>query len=148
MISIFNPLFDYNFYCNKKLIDQFNDIEISLTEKHLTLMSHILNVHHIWNSRILGMEECYKVFQMLSIHELEDIHYQNQRSTFEIITNTDNFDQRIDYVNSEGKHYTNSIHDILFHIINHSTHHRGQLALVSGQHGIEPLALDYIAYKR
>ena len=148
MNSLFNQLFDYNFYCNKKLIDQFNIADLMPTEKHILLFSHILNAHHIWNARILGIPEKLKVFQIHTINEIGDIHYENQRSSFEIITNTDDFDKRIDYINSEERQFTNTIQDILYHIINHSTYHRGQIAMESRLNGIEPIPLDYIHYKR
>tara|TARA_R110000868_G_scaffold145378_3_gene365567 strand:- start:1316 stop:1762 length:447 start_codon:yes stop_codon:yes gene_type:complete len=148
MKSLFNQLFDYNFYCNKKLIDQFNMSEVNPTEKHVKLFSHVLNAHHIWNARLLGTSEKFSVFQIHSLSDFGDIHYENQRSSFEIVTNTDDFDKRINYQNSEGRQFSNTIQDILFHIINHSTHHRGQIAMESRANGIEPLSLDYIHYKR
>ncbi|QLH28398.1 MAG: hypothetical protein HWD63_02710 [Candidatus Parvibacillus calidus] len=37
--------------------------------------------------------------------------------------------------------------DIIFHIINHSTYHRGQIAMEFRQSGLEPLNTDYIFYK-
>lgn len=148
MNSYFNELFDYNFYCNKKLIDQFNLPEIVQTEKNIMLFSHILNAHHVWNARILGLPENLGVFQIHKINEFADIHYDNQRSSFEIVTNTGDFEKRIDYINSQDRQFTNTIQDILFHIINHSTYHRGQIAIESRWNGIEPLSLDYIHYKR
>jgi uncharacterized damage-inducible protein DinB len=44
--------------------------------------------------------------------------------------------------------FTNTIKDILFHIINHSTNHRGQIAVDFRNNGLEPLVLDYVFYKR
>lgn len=148
MKSFFNPLFDYNFYCNKKLIEQFTDTNCNPTDKHIAWFSHILNTHHIWNARVLGIVPKYEVFQNHDKEGFFDIHYENQRSSFEIITNTDNFDKRIEYVNSKDRQFVNTIHDILFHIINHSTYHRGQIATESRANGIEPLPLDFIHYKR
>lgn len=40
------------------------------------------------------------------------------------------------------------IKDIMFHIVNHSTYHRAQIATELKDHGIEPLKTDYILYKR
>jgi uncharacterized damage-inducible protein DinB len=37
---------------------------------------------------------------------------------------------------------------MLFHIVNHSTNHRGQIAVDFKSNGITPLGLDYIHYKR
>ncbi|MGI9547161.1 MAG: DinB family protein [Flavobacteriaceae bacterium] len=147
MKSFLNQLFDYNFYCNKKLIDECNKLA-KVPEKSHSLFSHILNAHHIWNARILNSEIEYEVWQEHPVKNWGDIHYENQRSSFEIITNTENFEQRIDYENTEGRLYTNTLHDVLFHIINHSTHHRSQIAMDFRNNGHEPIKLDYIFYKR
>lgn len=147
MKVFFNQLFDYNFYCNKKWIEECNKLD-SVPEKSKELFSHILNAHHIWNTRILGRPSELKVWQLHDIKDWGDIHYENQRSSFEIITNADDFEKRIDYENSEGRLFINNLQDILFHIINHSTHHRGQIATNFRINNLEPLPLDYIHYKR
>ncbi|MDP5231368.1 MAG: damage-inducible protein DinB [Cellulophaga sp.] len=148
MKNLFNELFDYNFYCNKKLIEQFESTLDKVQGKNISLFSHILNAHHIWNARLTASTEKFQVFQLHSIKEFADIHYDNQRTSFEIITNINDFEKRIDYENSEGRQFANTAKDILFHMINHATYHRGQIATESRNNNIEPLALDYIIYKR
>lgn len=147
MKVFFNQLFDYNFYCNKKLIETCSVIA-NTPEKSIELFSHVLNVHHRWNAVLTGKAPEYAVNQIHSVREWGDIHYENQRSSFEITTTTDDFEKRIDYENDEGRLFTNTVQDILFHIINHSTHHRGQIALDFRKNGLEPLQLDYVFYKR
>jgi uncharacterized damage-inducible protein DinB len=145
--AFFNQLFDYNFYCNKKFIEVCTAIDI-VPQKSVSLFSHILNAHHIWNARIENRKPVYTVFQLHEVKEWGDIHYENQRGSFDITSNTDDFDKRIDYENSEGRLFTNTIHDILFHIINHSTYHRGQIAIDFRLNNFEPITTDYIFYKR
>lgn len=147
MKIFFDQLFDYNFHCNKKLIE-LCDGKADIPEKSVELFSHLLNAHHIWNSRILGERPMYEVWQKHPINVWGDMHYENQRSSFDITSEADDFDRRIDYENSKGRLFTNTLQDILFHIINHSTHHRGQIMMDLRQNNIEPLPLDYIFYKR
>ncbi len=147
MKIFFNQLFDYNFYCNKVLIEACVTMK-NVPEKSIQLVSHILNAHHIWNARVIGKKGQYEVFQIHEVSKWEDIHYENQRTSFEITTNTDDFEKRIDYENTEGRLFTNTLQDVLFHIINHSTHHRGQIAMDFRTNGIEPIPLDYVFYKR
>ena len=147
MRSLFNQLFDYNFYCNKKIIEAALAMDAP-PKRSMELFSHILNAHHIWNKRLLHEDWIYEVWQLHEIKDWEDIHYENQRTTFEIITNTDDFTQRVDYKTTEGRVFANELKDILFHIINHSTHHRGQIAVDLRQNKTEPEKLDYIFYKR
>ncbi len=116
--------------------------------KSAELFSHMLNAHHLWNARILGKKPDYDVWQLHDVQDWGDIHYENQRASFEITTNADDFEKRIDYENTKGRLFTNTLQDILFHIINHSTHHRGQIATDFRANGLEPIPLDYIFYKR
>ncbi|MFS4455149.1 DinB family protein [Maribacter sp. 2304DJ31-5] len=147
MKGFLNELFDYNFYCNKKIIDECMAME-KVPDKSQELFGHILNAHHIWNARILGKPPEYDVWQKHPISDWGDIHYENQRSSFEITTNAGAFDKRIDYENTQGRLFTNTLQDILFHIINHSTNHRGQIATDFRKNGKEPIVLDYVRYKR
>ncbi|MEX0272968.1 MAG: DinB family protein [Flavobacteriaceae bacterium] len=147
MQGFFNELFDYNFYCNKQMIEECLGMQ-KIPKNCKKWFDHILNAHHIWNRRILGKPLDYGVWQDHDIQQWGDIHYENQRSTFEIITNADDFERRIDYENTEGRLFTNTLQDILFHIINHSTHHRGQILADLRANGITPISLDYIFYKR
>ncbi|MGY8914641.1 MAG: DinB family protein [Flavobacteriales bacterium] len=119
-----------------------------IPQRSLELFSHVLDAHHIWNHRILKKSPEYGVRQLHPLKDWADIHYENQRSSFEIITNTDDFELRLDYENSEGRLFTNNIKDMLFHIINHSTHHRAQISVDFRTNGIDSLNMDYIFYKR
>ncbi len=147
MKGFLQQLFDYNFYCNKQLLDQFEEIN-KPPKKSVELFNHILNSHHVWNHRILGKKPEYEVWEKHKPKTWNDIHYENQRTSFEIITNTEDFSERIDYTNSKGRTYANELKDILFHVVNHATHHRGQILMDLRKSKIEPRPLDYIFYKR
>ncbi|WP_375326054.1 DinB family protein [Flagellimonas sp. GZD32] len=147
MKSFFHELFDYNFYCNKTIIRQCGTMD-QVPDNVERLFSHILNAHHIWNHRMLGIPSVLGVWDIHSFVKWEDIHYENQRTSFEIITNTDNFEKRLEYENSEGRTFANQMKDILFHVINHSTHHRAQIMVEIRKAGFAPDPLDFVHYKR
>lgn len=52
------------------------------------------------------------------------------------------------YTSSEGKRYTSLVEDILIHVFNHSTYHRGQIARLVTECGGERAGTDYIAFRR
>ena len=147
MKGFLQQLFDYNYYCNKKLIQQCSGLDL-VPDNCIRLFSHILNAHHIWNGRILELPTKFGVWDVHKVEEWEDIHNENQRTSFEIISNTDTFDKRVGYVNSKEANFSNQSKDILFHIINHSTHHRGQVMMELRNSGVVPEPLDYIHFKR
>jgi len=147
MEVFFNELFDYNFFCNKQLIEECLKLK-EVSERSRKLFSHILNTHKIWNARLVGNNMEPKAWEVYPLEKWADMHYENQRNTFEIITNTDDFEERVDYENIEKRLFINTKQDMLFHIINHSTHHRAQILMDFREQGIEPIALDYVFYKR
>lgn len=52
------------------------------------------------------------------------------------------------YTSSEGKAFESLVGDILTHVINHGTYHRGQVALLVTSLGGERATTDYIAKTR
>ena len=147
MKAFLHQLFDYNYHCNKQIIEACAGMK-KVPKKSQELFSHILNAHHLWNARILQRTPEYGVWEKHKIDTWGDIHYDNQRDSFEIITTSDPLDKRVIYENTEGESFSNSLNDILFHIVNHSTYHRGQIASDFRANGHDPLSLDYIFYKR
>jgi len=52
------------------------------------------------------------------------------------------------YRNSAGIEFRTGWRDILTHVLNHSTYHRGQIATTLREAGATPAATDYIVYIR
>jgi uncharacterized damage-inducible protein DinB len=145
MKSFFTRLFEYNHFMNKALIGAIVERNDLVSDKSLEWINHILNAHQIWNSRIARDQPPYGVWELHGLDELSAINESNHQSSITIIRNTE-LANIIDYTNSKGATFKNSVRDILFHIINHSTYHRGQIAVDFRQTGIEPLETDYDAY--
>lgn len=139
-------LFDYTYHFNKEMIKIISWNLPKVNDKTISLINHTLNAQQIWNSRILG-EKSFEVWQIKPFEELNDINHQNYLKSIEIIKNFD-VDTIIEYKNSRGAKFENSIFEMLFQAINHSTYHRGQINSLLKQDGIEPILTDYIFYKR
>lgn len=139
-------LFEYTYHFNSEMIRIISENIAKVDEKIISLINHTLNAQQVWNSRILN-EKSFEVWQINSFEKLEEINNQNFQTSIQIIENSD-FDQRIEYQNSKGSKFENTIFEILFQAINHSTYHRGQINSLLKQSGIEPILTDYIFYKR
>lgn len=139
-------LFEYTYHFNNEMIKIISENISKVDEKIISLINHTLNAQQVWNSRILN-EKSFEVWQINSFEKLEEINNQNFKTSIQIIENSD-FDQRIEYQNSKGSKFENTIFEILFQAINHSTYHRGQINSLLKQSGIEPILTDYIFYKR
>lgn len=142
----FKELFEYNNHFNQKLIGLFIENVHNISDKNLKLINHLINAQQIWNARITNEKE-FEVWQINNWNELLNIDNENYSTTLKIIADN-NLDNIIEYTNSKGIKFSNKIKDVLFHVINHSTYHRGQIATELKNCGIEPINTDYIFYKR
>ena len=141
-----NELFEYNYHFNKKWIEFLTENFQEVPEKSLELINHLMNAQQIWNARIENETE-FGVWQINDWNNISDINYENYTKTLKIIREK-SLENVIEYQNSKGQKFTNKIEDVLFHIINHSTYHRAQIATDIKNCGIEPINTDYIFYKR
>lgn len=146
MKPFFKELFEYSHHFNQKLGDVFNDEPDKTSEKAIKLYSHILNAHQILNNRIDPQQKTFGTWEIHAIQDCKDIDKMNYEHSLLIL---DKFDliETVNYVTSRGHAYSNSIRNLLFHVINHSTYHRGQVATEFKNNGLEPLVTDYMLYK-
>lgn len=147
MTNFFKELFAYSHHYNQQLAKIFIEKADKTSEKPLIWFNHILNAHLIWNSRIMGENISVKPWDMHAVDELKEMDKANYSNSLLILDSIEMY-RPIEYGNSKGQRFSNTVRDILFHIINHSTYHRGQIAADFRQQGIEPLVTDYIFYKR
>lgn len=111
-----------------------------------TLISHVLSAQHIWAKRILGEKPDYAVWEVFKFEDFEEVFRMNM-SLLEDILATRALTEEVSYQNSAGN-FRNTIEEILLHVCNHSTYHRGQLAKMLKQAGYVPPVTDYIMLKR
>lgn len=147
MKNFFTELFEYNRNCNRQLIELFSAAPDKLPGDAIRLLSHIVNAHHIWNHRIESRTPAVGVWELHSLPECSRMDADNHRHSLAIL---DNFepDARVSYSNTRGQAFSNSPRDMLFHVVNHSSYHRGQIARSLRENGIAPIPTDYIFYKR
>lgn len=147
MKNFFEELFEYNYQSNKKIISAIISNQQAISQKIIFLFSHIQNAHHIWNNRILENPVSYDVFQEHAIDNIKSMNEENFHQSVHILKNK-NLQDIIHYTTSKGDKFSNTIQDILFHIINHSTYHRAQIATLFRENALTPVATDYITFKR
>ena len=139
-------LFEYTYHFNKEIIQVIAENLKEIDEKTIGLINHTLNAQQIWNSRILGGIS-FEVWQINPFENLHDINQQNFNRSIKIVEKYD-VDQSVQYENSKGTKFENTVFEMLFQAINHSTYHRGQINSLLKKNGIEPVLTDYIFYKR
>ena len=105
----------------------------------------------LWFNRIEKAEYEFKDFwQRLSIEEMEKLVKRNTDDwkSFIHLQKAEDFPKKYSYVNSKGKEYSNTLMQIITHVINHSTYHRAQIASLLKSENINPPYTDYIGFFR
>lgn len=146
MKDFFKELLEYTYTFNDKVIESLMQ-DSKGVEKSIQLINHTINAQQIWNARIENARITITVWDIRSLEDLKTINLVNYQKSLAIIDSFD-LEKRVIYTNTKGEVFENSVRDILFHVINHSTYHRGQIATDYKLNGIQTLVTDYIFYKR
>lgn len=146
MKDFFTELLQYSHHYNQKLTNVLVLHGQAIPEKSISLFSHILNAHCIWNNRVLPLDTPPGISHIHPTENLLQVEGANHEHSMLILQRFE-MDTPVSYTNLKGQSFTNTVRDILFHIVNHSTYHRAQIATDFKQNNIDPLITDYIFYK-
>lgn len=145
--AFFKDALEYNLHFNQELIHLFENNKNCIPEKSILLLNHLINAQQIWNERILEQQTFLDVWEIRPLENLKTINKSNYIQSQEILETT-KLNKEIGYKNSKGIQFSNTVQEIIFHIINHATYHRAQIASDLKANGIEAINTDYIFYKR
>lgn len=139
-------LLKYTAVADRKFIEVFENTS-HYGERALLLISHILNSQNIWTCRVFGM---VPKFERLQIHSSDQLMLISEKNTADLrhVLETQPLDKEIHYSTAAGDPYINTVEEILYHVVNHSTYHRGQVATLLRQAGIDPPVTDLVFLKR
>ena len=138
---------DYNYWANKLMLDTLDDLEY-LPHQVISWMSHIFNAHDIWNKRMQSSDvPHYEVWQTHPRDQWQAINEEVHRYSYEILGRRSP-SEIIQYHSTSGIAYRNTIADVVYHIINHSSYHGGQIVYEMRREGLVPVSTDFIRYCR
>ncbi|RYE29258.1 MAG: hypothetical protein EOP42_14800 [Sphingobacteriaceae bacterium] len=150
MKTHFLKLFDYDRHANLLLLKKMH--EVKTPQKTEQLMAHLLAAQAFWFNRCEKLPApAFALWPNWKAETFEPIIQENYNSLSGFISQLkpDDFDQPVNYQNTKGEHFCNTLSDILTHLINHGTHHRAQIGQQLKLAGLQHLPLtDYIVYLR
>ncbi|ULQ51325.1 DinB family protein [Flavihumibacter fluvii] len=146
MKAFFHDLINYNHHFNQAITTVVDGKTEKVSEKAFQLLSHIINVHQIWNLKIQLGQAPFDPWQVHPKNDLKELDRQNFELSNQLLE-AYALTHSIQWSTKNGQVFTNTLQDIFFQIINHSTYHRGQIATEFRQIGLEPLLSDFIYYK-
>lgn len=156
----FKDFSNYNIWANRRLIElckKYSDlleqpIKSSFPTIRRTLL-HIYDAERGWLNRLNNYSHTAfpsttfegsneKIFDVVLNTSIElNMFTESKSSTF--------YEKNCDYKTTQGQPYTDTYGEIILHIVNHSSYHRGQIVtMLRGLGATEMHSMDYINYKR
>ncbi len=148
MKHYFLKLYQYNAWSDKRVLDCLSSQQVN-DEKVLTLMGHIVAAQFLWLHRIKGLPPAdVKLWGTYTLSQLATLADQAGRLWLEYVEKTEDFNRALTYHNYVGDPYINNVEMIMIHLVNHSSYHRAQIAMLLRQKGFQPVNTDFITYDR
>lgn len=150
----FADLFRYTRWANTLVIDALRGSDVSERKslrRARALLSHLLRAQVVWLGRVQGTDAARLPFwETDSLDECARRSEASHRDWLSFLHGCSDGDlaRPVRYQNSKGKEFATALRAIATHVVNHSTHHRAQIALLLREAGLEPPATDYIFYVR
>jgi uncharacterized damage-inducible protein DinB len=109
---------------------------------------HIYGADRAWLGRIQGQQlERPRPEDYPSVAVLREVWLETL-STFPSVVQSQSPDKPVSYKAFDGTPYTNKLAEIIRHVVNHGTYHRGQVTTMLRQLGEKAVTTDMIAYYR
>ncbi len=151
-------LFQYNSWACHRTLDSCGalsageftrDLRSSFPSVRDTLV-HLMLVEWIWLERWHGRSHS----TYPSVNDFPDLARVRARSAeieknlgqFVFALNPEGLTQRVEYKNTKGIPYSNAMWEMMLHLVNHQTYHRGQVATLLRQMGHKPNAGDLAVF--
>lgn len=153
-------LYAYNRWANRRTLDAAErltpeelsrDLGSSFPSVRETL-AHVLAAEWIWLERWRGssppgLPEAWDLSRLEAVRARWSEVETDQRTFVEGLDEAA-LDRVIAYRNTAGTEFENPLGQLLRHVVNHSTYHRGQVVTLLRQLGAEAVATDYVVYLR
>ena len=147
MKNHFLNLFQYDAWANGLILQSIEEKSIQ-NQKIELLFSHLLIAQKVWLNRCINKDEDFELWSMKQ--DLVDFLNQNTLDWLNYLESLENssFENSINYQNTKGQEFNTLLKDILIHIVNHGTYHRGQIIQLLKEERITVPQTDYIFWVR
>jgi uncharacterized damage-inducible protein DinB len=144
LLDHFLRQFSYNAWANQEVLNAIEPDDA--TSQSLYLFSHVLSAERLWLERIRQQPQSLPVWPRFTVEECKRLASEMGSSWQKYLNEVDSsqLSDEVAYRNSKGERWTNSVHDILSHVLLHSSYHRGQIAKEMRAQGKQPAYTDYI----
>ena len=153
-------LYDYTDWANALIIDAVRGLPQEQYAQHIPssypsireTLAHMAGAEWIWLERWKGASPAAQPEWILDapIEQLAASwkSVSDDRRRYLSSLDEEALQRPLSYRNLKGEPFTSGLADVLFHVANHATYHRGQVVTMIRQVGATPPATDLIVYAR
>ena len=135
-------LLRYDVWANRETLDSLKQ---GAPPRSLRWLAHIIGAEYLWMARLRRRGESLPVWPELDVDACAERVSELSRLWPEYLDDTrQSFTEEVSYTNSKGEAWTNTVEEILTHVVIHSAYHRGQIASDVRASGGVPAYTDYI----
>ncbi len=145
LVEYLRRQFAYDDWANREVLAALK-VSQSSTSKPRQLLAHILSAERLWLERIRKQPQTFPVWPDFSLDQCEGQISELAslwRGYLEHVSPAA-LSPSVAYKNSKGEAWTNTVADILTHVMLHSAYHRGQIASHMRAAGEQPAYTDFI----
>jgi len=158
-VAEIRSLFAYNEWANARLLNAVGELSQEKFTRPLAssfpsicdTFSHIVAVEWVWLRRWKGegpsLIPDWAAKPQLDLLRKKLKEVETERATFLAALGEQGMQLSVSYTNFKGEQWRYSLEDLLVHLVNHSTYHRGQVATMLRQVGAIPPATDFLVFK-
>ncbi|WP_044639842.1 DinB family protein [Risungbinella massiliensis] len=157
------PLFDFHLWANKRIFTRIKELPKGTAQKEIAsvfpsiqkTMEHVYLTDHTWYQILLGKNfeevrqwtaERSQEIVGIELTELEK-KYTTLSSNFRnFLIEQENQGNQVNLFHPSYGALETELEEIVRHVVNHGTYHRGNIAAMIRQLGYEGVATDYIYY--
>jgi uncharacterized damage-inducible protein DinB len=135
-------VFHYDGWANRETL---RSLDKSAPPRSLKWLAHIIGAEYLWMARLRRRPETIPVWPELDVDACSERLDELSRLWPEYLDHAArSLTETIPYTNSKGETWTNTVEEILTHVVIHSAYHRGQIASDVRATGGTPAYTDYI----
>ncbi len=130
LVNHYRRLFDYDRWATARVLQALDQLP-KPPAKAIERMAHVVAAAEIWLSRVdRSSEPPDTIFPRCGLHEVSERAERigARWSMFVSSLTETRLHQPIRYHSTEGQPYESRLHEVLTHVVNHATYHRGQVA--------------------
>lgn len=154
MISM-AKLFNYHAWATDKLLcyietevpDSFSAEITSVFPSIAETFQHQYEVDCLWYGR-MNKNYSIKGEHLSSPQDYRKAFQELHQEIESFIADSSNLNRKVRYSTSTGEEFTNDEEELLQHLVNHGTYHRGNISAMLRQQGHPGCSTDYIYYLR